>query len=48
MAWTVIAVPLPLWQLGLPDSGGGSGIRLLLVRAAVVPPVQRCSGRRAV
>jgi len=48
MLWTILAVVLVLWLLGLVGSVGGSLIHLLLVVAAVVLVFQLLSGRRTV
>jgi hypothetical protein len=47
MLWTLIAIILVLWLLGLLTSVGGGLIHLLLVVAAVVLLVQLLTGRRA-
>jgi hypothetical protein len=46
MLWTLIAVLLVLWLLGLLGSVGGSLIHTLLVIALVVFIVQMVTGRR--
>ncbi len=46
MLWTILAVLLILWLLGLSLSVGGSLIHLLLVVAVVVLIVNLLSGRR--
>lgn len=46
MLWTILAVVLALWLLGLVSDVGGGLIHLLLVVAAVVVVVQLLSGRR--
>jgi hypothetical protein len=48
MLWTIIAILLVLWLLGLIGSVGGNLIWLLLVIAAIVLVFQLLSGRRAV
>ena len=48
MLWTIIAILLVLWLLGLIGQVGGSLIWLLLVIAAIVLVFQLLSGRRAV
>lgn len=47
MLWTIIAILLVLWLLGLIGNIGGQLIWLLLVIAAVVLVFQLLSGRRA-
>lgn len=47
MLWTLIAIILVLWLLGLLTSVGGGLIHLLLVVAAIVLLVQLLTGRRA-
>ncbi len=47
MLWTIIAVLLVLWLLGLIGNIGGGLIHLLLVIAAIVFVVNLLSGRRA-
>ena len=48
MLWTIIAILLVLWLLGLIGNIGGGLIWLLLVVAAIVLVFQLISGRRAV
>jgi Family of unknown function (DUF5670) len=48
MLWTIIAILLVLWLLGLIGSVGGNLIWLLLVIAAIVLVFQLLSGRRTV
>jgi hypothetical protein len=48
MLWTIIAILLVLWLLGLIGQVGGGLIWLLLVIAAIVLVFQLLSGRRAV
>ena len=48
MLWTIIAIPLVLWLLGLIGNIGGGLIWLLLVIAAIALVFQLLSGRRAV
>jgi hypothetical protein len=48
MLWTVLAVILILWLLGLIGNIGGGLIHLLLVVALVVFLIQVFSGRRVV
>jgi hypothetical protein len=48
MLWTVLAVILILWLLGLIGNIGGGLIHLLLVVALVVFLIQVLSGRRVV
>ena len=48
MLWTIIAILLVLWLLGLIGNIGGGLIWLLLVVAAVVLVYQLLTGRRAV
>jgi len=48
MLWTIIAILLVLWLLGLIGNIGGGLIWLLLVLAAIVLVFQLLSGRRAV
>jgi hypothetical protein len=48
MLWTIIAIVLVLWLLGLLTSIGGGFIHLLLVVAVIVLIFQLLSGRRAV
>jgi hypothetical protein len=47
MLWTIIAILVVLWLLGLIGQIGGSLIHLLLVIAAVALIFQMISGRRA-
>jgi hypothetical protein len=48
MLWTVFAILLVLWLLGLIGSVGGNLIHLLLVVAVVVLLFNLLSGRRTV
>lgn len=48
MLWTILAILLVLWLLGVVGSVGGSLIHLLLVVAAIVLLVQLLTGRRPV
>ena len=48
MLWTILAILLVLWLLGLIGNVGGGLIWLLLVVAAIVLVFQLLSGRRAV
>ena len=48
MLWTIIAILLVLWLLGLIGNIGGGLIWLLLVIAAIVLVFQLLSGRSAV
>ena len=48
MLWTILAVVLILWLLGVVGSVGGSLIHLLLVVAAVILLIQLLTGRRTV
>jgi hypothetical protein len=48
MLWTIIAILVVLWLLGLIGHIGGGLIHLLLVIAVVVLIFQLISGRRAV
>jgi Family of unknown function (DUF5670) len=48
MLWTIIAILLVLWLLGLIGQVGGGFIWLLLVIAAIVLVFQLLSGRRTV
>ena len=48
MLWTIIAILVVLWLLGLIGHIGGGLIHLLLVIAAVVLIFQLIAGRRAV
>ena len=47
MLWTIIAVLVILWLLGLIGHIGGGLIHLLLIIAAVVLIFQLITGRRA-
>jgi hypothetical protein len=47
MLWTLIAILLILWLLGLLTSIGGGLIHLLLVVAVIVLIFQLLSGRRS-
>jgi uncharacterized protein DUF5670 len=46
MLWTIIALLIVLWLLGLIGGFGGNLIHLLLVIAAVVLIYQLITGRR--
>jgi len=46
MLWTIIAVLVVLWLLGLIGGVGGGLIHLLLVIAAVILIFQLITGRR--
>ena len=46
MLWTIIAVLVVLWLLGLMGGVGGSMIHALLVIAAIVLVYNLISGRR--
>jgi 4-hydroxybenzoate polyprenyltransferase len=48
MLWTIIAILIVLWLLGLIGHIGGGLIHLLLVIAVIVLIFQLISGRRAV
>ena len=48
MLWTIIAILVVLWLLGLIGHIGGGLIHLLLVIAAIVLIYRLISGRRAV
>lgn len=48
MLWTIFAILLVLWLVGLLANIGGGLIHLLLVVAAVVLIFQLLTGRRAV
>ena len=48
MLWTIVAVFLVLWLLGLGFGVGGSLIHLLLVIALVAVVINLVSGRRAI
>jgi hypothetical protein len=48
MLWTILAVLVVLWLLGLLANIGGALIHLLLVVAVIVFIVQYLSGRRTV
>jgi Family of unknown function (DUF5670) len=48
MLWTLLAIVLLMWALGLGFGVGGSLIHLLLVVALIVVVVNLLSGRRAV
>lgn len=48
MLYTILAVLLVLWLLGMIGGFGGSLIHLLLVVAGVVLLIQLLSGRRTV
>ncbi|MHB9003065.1 MAG: lmo0937 family membrane protein [Coriobacteriia bacterium] len=48
MLWTILAIILALWLIGLVAEVGGGLIHLLLVLALVVFLFQMFTGRRAV
>jgi uncharacterized protein DUF5670 len=48
MLWTILAVLVVLWLLGLLANIGGGLIHLLLIVAVVVFIAQMLSGRRTV
>jgi len=48
MLWTLLAVLLVMWPLGMLGSVGGSLIHILLVVALVVLIMQLVTGRRTV
>jgi hypothetical protein len=48
MLWTILAIVLVLWLLGLIGNIGGGLIHLLLVVAAVILIIQLVTGRRTV
>ena len=48
MLWTIFAILLVLWLVGLLANIGGGLIHLLLVVAAIVLIFQLLSGRRVV
>jgi hypothetical protein len=48
MLWTILAVLLVLWLLGVVASIGGGLIHLLLVVAVIVFIAQMLTGRRTV
>ena len=48
MLWTIVAVLLILWLLGLVGHIGGGLIHLLLVIAAIVVVINLLSGRRTI
>lgn len=48
MLWTILAVILVLWALGLIAGFGGGLIHLLLLVAGVVLVIQLVTGRRTV
>jgi hypothetical protein len=48
MLWTILAVLVVLWLLGLLANIGGGLINLLLVVAVIVFIAQMLSGRRSV
>jgi Family of unknown function (DUF5670) len=48
MLWTILAVLVVLWLLGLVTSIGGGLIHLLLVVAVIVFIAQMLNGRRTV
>jgi len=47
MLWTIVAVLVVMWLLGLTVNIGGGLIHLLLVAAVVAVVFQLISGRRA-
>jgi hypothetical protein len=47
MLWTILAILLVLWLVGLIANFGGPLIHLLLVVAAIVLVFQLLTGRRA-
>ncbi|HZK76179.1 MAG TPA: lmo0937 family membrane protein [Candidatus Kapabacteria bacterium] len=48
MLWTIIAILLVLWVLGIATSIGGGLIHLLLVLAIILLLVRLITGRRPV
>ena len=48
MLWTIIAILLVLWVLGLATHVAGGLIHLLLVLAVIIVLVRLITGRRAV
>ncbi len=48
MLWTIIALLVALWLLGLIGGVGGNLIHLLLIVAAIILIYQLISGRRVV
>ena len=48
MLWTILAIVLVLWLLGMIGHIGGGLIHLLLVVAAVVLIIQLITGRRTI
>ncbi len=48
MPWTIIAILLVLWALGMFGSVGGGLIHILLVIAIVVFIVNQLNGRRTI
>jgi hypothetical protein len=48
MLWTILAILVILWLLGLATGAVGGFIHLLLVLAAIVFVAQLLSGRRTV
>ena len=48
MLWTILAVILVLWLLGVVGNVGGGLIHLLLLVAGVVLVAQILSGRRVI
>ncbi|CAN5304126.1 hypothetical protein BH11PSE14_BH11PSE14_22410 [soil metagenome] len=46
MLWTIVAILLILWLLGLLTSVGGSLIHVLLVIAVIVIVVKLVTGRK--
>lgn len=47
MLWTIVAILVVLWLLGLLGGVGGSLVHALLVIAAIVIVVNLLQGRRA-
>ena len=47
MLWTILAILLVLWLLGLLANVGGAFIHLLLIVAVIVLIAQLVSGRRS-
>lgn len=48
MLWTIFAIILVLWLLGMVGSIGGSLIHLLLIVAVAVLLIQLFTGRRPI
>ena len=48
MLWTIVAILVVLWLLGMIGNVGGGLIHLLLVVALVVVAINLLSGRRTV